>query len=154
MMDAGVFGGGAGNANFWVARQIQADSNLITALTNLLLERSGGMSFWDSGQLQDRVYDGTGLHLLSILQLPKLLLNPSQLQWGQVNLLGLTNPISLLAPKRLLYGDVSYWTADDHLTWGDDIYSPEGQHLTWGDNDLSDDYHLTWGDSIDAHDPH
>jgi serine protease AprX len=154
MVDAGVLGGGAGNANFWVARQIQANSNLITALTSLLLDRSGGMSFWDSGQLEDRVYNGTGLNLLSLLQLPKLLLNPGQLQWGRVNLLGLTNPLSLLAPKRLLYGDVSYWTADDHLTWGDDVYSPEGQHLTWGDNDLSDDYHLTWGDSIDAHDPH
>ena len=154
MVDAGVFGAGAGNAQFWTSRQVQANSNLVTNLLGLLLDRTGGMSFWDSGQLQDRLYNGGGIRLLSILQLPGILLNPGQLAWGNLNLVGLTNPISLLAPKRILYGDVSYWTANDHLTWGDDIYSPEGQHLTWGDNDLTDDYHLTWGDAVKVDDPH
>jgi serine protease AprX len=154
MVDAGVFGAGAGNAQFWTSRQVQANSNLVTNLLNLLLDRTGGMSFWDSGQLQDRLYSGGGIRLLGILELPGILLNPGQLAWGNLNLVGLANPISLLAPKRILYGDVSYWTANDHLTWGDDIYSPEGQHLTWGDNDLTDDYHLTWGDAVKVDDPH
>ena len=154
MTDAGVFGGGAGNANFWTSRQEQANADLVTGLTSLLLDRSGGVSFWDSGKLQDNVYNGSGIRLLSLLELPGILLNPAQLAWGKVNLIGLTNPISLLAPKRLLYGDVSYWTSDEHLVWGDDIYSPEGQHLVWGDNDTTDDYHLVWGDATTHPDAH
>lgn len=148
MVDAGVFGAGAGSANFWTTRQEQANTNLLTSLTNLLLDRTGGMSFWDAGQLQNRLYNGGGIRLLSLLELPGILLNPSQLQWGNLNLVGLTNPISVLAPKRILFGDVSYWTANDHIVWGDDVTSPEGQHIVWGDNDLTDDYHIVWGDTL------
>jgi serine protease AprX len=148
MIDAGVYGAGAGNANFWTSRQVQANSNLLTSLTNLSLDRSGGVSFWDSGQLQNRLYSGTGIRLINLLELPGILLNPSTLAWGNLNLIGLTNPISLLAPKRILFGDVSYWTSNEHLVWGDDVYSPEGQHLVWGDNDTTDDYHLVWGDAV------
>ena len=148
MVDAGVFGAGAGNANFWTARQEQANANLLTSLTSLLLDRTGGMSFWDSGQLQGRLYNGGGIRLLSLLELPGILLNPSKLQWGNVNLVGLTNPLSLLAPKRLLFGEVSYWTTNEHIVWGDNISSPEGQHIVWGDNDTTDDYHIVWGDAM------
>ena len=148
MVDAGVFGAGAGSANFWTTRQEQANANLLTSLTNLLLDRTGGMSFWDAGQLQDRLYSGGGIRLLGLLELPGILLNPSKLQWGNINLVGLTNPISLLAPKRILFGEVSYWSANDHIVWGDDVTSPEGQHIVWGDNDLTDDYHIVWGDTL------
>jgi len=147
MVDAGVFGAGAGNANFWTSRQLQANAGLINSLLNLLLDRSGGVSFWDAGQLERNVYDGDGINVLGLLDLPGILLNPNQLSWGKVNLIGSGNPLSLLAPKRLLYGEVSFWTASDHLVWGDDVYSPEGQHLVWGDNDTTDDYHLVWGDA-------
>jgi serine protease AprX len=149
MVDAGVYGAGAGNANFWTARQLQANSNLVTSLTNLLLDRTGGVSFWDSnGELGDRLYDGNGIRLISLLQLPGILLNPSQLSWGRLNLIGSTNPISLLAAKRILYGDISYWYRDDYIRWGDNATSPDGQHLVWGDNDTTDDYHLVWGDAV------
>ena len=148
MIDAGVYGAGAGNANFWTSRQMQANANLVTSLTNLLLDRTGGVSFWDSGQLQNRLYGGSGIRLINLLELPSIILNPEQLSWGNLNLIGLTNPISLLAPKRILFGDVSYWTSNEHLVWGDDVYSPEGQHLVWGDNDTTDDYHLVWGDAV------
>jgi len=147
MVDAGVYGAGAGNANFWTSRQLQADSGLLSSLVNLLLDRSGGMSFWDSGQLQTNLYNGNGIRLLNLLELPGILLNPNQLSSGKLNLIGLTNSINLLAPKRILFGDVSYWTTNEHLVWGDDVYSPEGQHLVWGDNDTTDDYHLVWGDA-------
>jgi serine protease AprX len=147
MVDAGVYGAGAGNANFWTSRQTQANSGLITSLLNLLLDRSGGLSFWDDGHLQTNLYNGNGIRLLNLLELPGILLNPNQLAWGKLNLVGLTNSISVLSPKRILFGDVSYWTANEHLVWGDDVYSPEGQHLVWGDNDTTDDYHLVWGDA-------
>jgi len=142
-----VYGAGAGNANFWTSRQLQANSGLLSSLVSLLLDRSGGMSFWDSGQLQTNLYNGNGIRLLNLLELPGILLNPNQLASGKLNLIGLTNSINLLAPKRILFGDVSYWTTNEHLVWGDDVYSPEGQHLVWGDNDTTDDYHLVWGDA-------
>jgi serine protease AprX len=155
MVDAGVYGAGAGSANFWTSRQFQANSGLLSSLTNLLFDRSGGMSFSDSGQLQTNLYNGSGIRLLNLLELPGILLNPNQLSSGKLNLIGLTNPINLLSPKRILFGDVSYWTQNEHLVWGEDVYSPEGQHLVWGDNDTTDDYHLVWGEatttSDDAH---
>src|SRR5258705_153600 len=58
MVDAGVFGAGAGNAQFWTSRQGQANSNLVTNLLSLLLDRTGRTSFWDSGPLQERLYNG------------------------------------------------------------------------------------------------
>jgi serine protease AprX len=149
MTDAGVFGAGAGNANFWTSRQMQANANIITSLTNLLLDRTGGVSFFDNGttRLQDNLYNGVGIRLLGLLELPGIILNPLQLEQGKLNLIGLTNSISLLPAKRILYGNVSYWTTDDHIVWGDDITSPEGEHIVWGDSDLTDDYHIVWGDS-------
>jgi serine protease AprX len=148
MVDAGIYGAGAGNVNFWTSRQVQADSGLLTSLLGLLLDRTGGVSFWDAGQLQNRLYSGSGIRLLNLLELPGLLLDPTKLAWGNLNLIGLTNPISVLAPKRILFGDVSYWTSQEHLVWGDDVSSPEGEHLVWGDNDTTDDYHLVWGDAV------
>jgi len=148
MIDAGVYGAGAGNVNFWTSRQVQANSGLLSSLLGLLLDRTGGVSFWDAGQLQNRLYSGSGIRLINLLELPGLLLNPTKLVSGNLNLIGLTNPISLLAPKRILFGDVSYWTSEEHLVWGDEVYSPQGEHLVWGDNDTTDDYHLVWGDSV------
>ena len=154
LTSGGVLAAGAGNVNFWTARQMQADAGLLTsllnivnALTGLLLDRSGGVSFSDDGHLADNLYNGTGLHLLSLLELPGIILNPNSLAKGKLNLIGLTNVLSLLPAKQLLYGDVAFWTTDDHIIWGDDITSPEGQHIIWGDTDLSDDYHIIWGDS-------
>jgi len=149
MVQAGVFGAGAGSANFWTSRQAQANANLITSLVNLLLDKTGGASFTDyNGQFQKNIYGGTGINLISLLQLPSIILNPLQLPIGKLNLVGSTNPISLLIPKRILWGDISYWTTADQLTWGDQVYDTEGQQLTWGDNDTTDDYQLTWGDAM------
>ena len=149
MVQAGVLGAGAGNANFWTSRQTQADASLLTSLTNLLLPSSGGASFNDfDGTLQNNLYGGNGIHLINLLDLPSILANPLQLVTGKLNLVGLTNPISLLLPKRILWGDISYWTTANQLTWGDTIYDTQGQQLTWGDNDTTDDYQLTWGDAM------
>src|SRR5258705_1232612 len=124
MVDAGVYGAGAGNANFWTSRQEQANSGLLNSLLNLLLDRTGGVSFWDDGHLQTNLYNGTGIRLLNILELPRILLNPNQLAWGKLNLVGLTNGISVLSPKRILFGDVSYCTATEHLVEAANVYCP------------------------------
>ena len=146
MVSGGLMGAGAGSANFWTTRQMQANANVVTSLLNLLLDQTGGASFWDEGALQDRLYSGSGIRLLGILELPGIILNPTKLATGKLNLIGSSNPISLLAPKRILYGDISYWTASDHIVWSDDIRTPEGQHIVWSDTDSTDDYHIVWSD--------
>ena len=148
MRDGGLLAAGAGNANLWTSRQEQASSGLISNLLGLLLDQTGGASFWDKGTMQERMYSGSGIRLLGLLELPGILLNPSKLGFGNLNLIGTQNPVSLLGANRILWGDVSYWTSDDHIVWGDNITSPEGQHIVWGDSDLTDDYHIVWGDSI------
>jgi serine protease AprX len=149
MTQAGVLGAGAGNANFWTSRQTQANSSVVTSLLNLLLPQSGGASFNDfNGDLQQNLYNGTGIRLINLVELPGIILNPLQLVSGKLNLIGSTNPISLLIPKRILWGDISYWTTANQLTWGDQVYDPQGEQLTWGDNDTTDDYQLTWGDAM------
>ena len=62
--------------------------------------------------------------------------------------MGSSNPISLLAPKRILYGDISFWTTSNHIVWSDDILTPAGQHIVWSDTDSTDDYHIVWSDSM------
>jgi hypothetical protein len=162
MTDDGLYAAGAGNSNLWTSRQEQANAGLISSLTNLLLDKTGGASFWDAGSMQSRMYSGSGIRLLSILDLSGILLNPSKLVWGDLNLIGSKNPISLLGPDRILWGEVCLWTwrsartgkegyssdGSDHIVWGDDITSPDGQHIVWGDSDLTDDYHIVWGDSM------
>src|SRR5205823_12227191 len=130
MADAGLLGAGAGSVNFWTSRQLQANSNFTA------LDSTGGVSFWDDGQMEDRLYSGSGIRQLKVAALG-LFLKPTQLPWGNVNLAGSRNPISLLSPKRLLYGDISYWTASDHIVWSDNITSPAGQHIVWSD-------HIVW----------
>jgi hypothetical protein len=154
LRDGGLLAPGAGNANLWTSRQEQASSGLLSNLLGLLLDQSGGASFWDKGTMQERMYSGSGIRLLALLELPGILLNPSKLGFGNLNLIGTQNPVSLLGANRILWGDVSYWTSDDHIVWGDNTTSPEGQHIVWGDSDLTDDYHIVWGDSISPSDSH
>jgi len=144
----GLMASGAGSANLWTSRQTQANQGLLNSLLNLLLDRTGGASFRDVGTMQGRLYAGTGFHKISLLDLPGIILNPSKLLWGDLNLVGSTNPIPLLGANHIVWGDVSYWTANDHIVWGDDITSPAGQHIVWGDTDTTDDYHIVWGDSM------
>jgi hypothetical protein len=149
MVNDGLLAAGAGNANFWSSRQMQANGgqSLVSTLVGGLVDQPSGVSFWDAGTIPDRMYSGLGIRLLSLLELPGILGNPAQLASGTLNVIGLRNPISLLAPKRILYGDVSYWTANDHIVWSDDITSPDGQHIVWSDTDSSDDYHIVWSDT-------
>jgi hypothetical protein len=43
----------------WLARWLLSCSN-----------RTGGVSFWDAGQLQNRLYNGSGIRLINLLELP------------------------------------------------------------------------------------
>ena len=119
MPDAGLMGAGAGSVNFMASRKSAATLlGLLPAnLIGGLLSPASGAIFWDSGTLASRLYAGTGLRLLSILEGPLAWLNASLLNVGDLNLLGLGNPLASIAPKSLLYGQVGELDRrpDDHV---------------------------------------
>ncbi len=61
--------------------------------------------------------------MLSLLEAPLAWLTGGYLRWGDLNLIGLTNPLSQTHPNEILWGDVSRWTADQEMLWGDTIYN-------------------------------
>ena len=149
--DDGLMAGGAGSVNFWTSRQIAGNGGLAGVLSGLLGAVGGpsGLSFWDAGTLTTRLYGGRGLRLLGLVDAAAAWLNPSLLGWGNVNLVGLQNPLSILPPNRLIWGQVATWAAsDDVILWGDTIHDADGQVILWGDTDTTDDYVILWGDSI------
>ncbi|HUP40022.1 MAG TPA: S8 family peptidase, partial [Vicinamibacterales bacterium] len=151
MKDGGLFGGGAGSVNFWTTRKMAANglTNLLSTVVGGVLSPAGGMVFWDSGSMMKRLYAGTGLRVLSLVEAPiAWLTGDSYFQWGQLNILGLTNPLAQVRPHELMWGDVSKWTADQELMWGDQVFNPEGQELMWGDSRTIEGEELMWGDSL------
>ena len=152
MWDGGLMGGGAGSVNFWSSRKNAANglTNLVTTLVGGLLSPSGGVVYWDSGTMTKRLYGGTGLRLLSLLEAPLAWLSGGYLKWGDLNVIGLTNPIGQTRPNEILWGDVSKWTADQEILWGDTIYTPEGQEILWGDSRTTEGDEILWGDSTAA----
>ncbi len=151
MKDGGLLGGGAGSVNFWATRKMAANglTNLVSTVVGGVVASAGGMVFWDSGSMMKRLYGGTGLRVLSLLEAPVAwLTGGSYFQWGQLNILGLTNPLAQVHPHELMWGDVSKWTADQELMWGDQVFNPEGQELMWGDSRTIEGEELMWGDSL------
>jgi serine protease AprX len=151
MPSAGLMAAGAGNANFWASRKM-ANTGLLSAVTNLiggLTTTSSGAAFWDAGTLTNRLYGGIGMRLLSVLQLPLVWLNPSQLNTGDLNLAGLTNALALVPTNPLIWGDVAKWANaqdGDQVIWGTEIYNPSGQQVIWGTS--ADGDQVIWGTSL------
>jgi subtilisin family serine protease len=147
----GLMGAGAGSADFWSARQAASSglvNGLVSSLIGGLLSTPSGASFWDDGSLSRNLYAGTGIRLLSLLEAPLVWLNPSLLKYGNLNLVGLLNPLRLVAPKMLQYGQIGGWTNNQQIIWGDTIYDPQGQQIIWGDADYTDDNQIIWGDAV------
>jgi serine protease AprX len=151
MWDGGLMGGGAGSVNFWTSRKTAASglTSLVSTLVGGVVTPAGGAVFWDSGNMTKRLYAGTGLRLLSLLEAPLAWLTGGYLKWGDLNVIGLTNPLSQTHPNEILWGDVSKWTADQEILWGDTIYTPEGQEILWGDSRTTEGDEILWGDSTE-----
>jgi serine protease AprX len=153
----GLVAGGAGSVNVWSSRRasVKGLDDLLTALPIIggLLSPPGGLVFWDGGTMTQRMYAGSGIRLLGLLDLVGALLYPGSLQWGTLNLVGQNNPIAPLGANHIIWGDVSYWTDNSHIIWGDSITSPEGQHIIWGDTQMTEGYHIIWGDTAMLDDP-
>ncbi len=150
--DGGLVGGGAGSVNFPAAMKL-AQNGLIPSLLQTvggLLGTSGGATYRDSGTLIDRLYGGSGLRLLGLLDSGILWQQADNAEWGVLNLLGLLNPLQKLPAHRLIWGEVAGWTSSNHLVWGDAVQDPSGQHLVWGDSEHTNANHLVWGDAVVA----
>jgi serine protease AprX len=145
----GLMAGGAGSVDFWSTRQTTANGLgwLVGQVTGLLT-RPSGAAYWDAGSMTNRLYQGAGIRLLSALEAPLVWLNTSLLNWGDLNLLGLSNPLASIPAKNLLYGQVANWTGSNQIFWGDQINDPQGQQIFWGDANQTDDYQIIWGDSV------
>jgi subtilisin family serine protease len=155
MPDAGLMGAGAGSVNFMASRKLTTTLlGLLPAnLVGGLLSPASGAIFWDAGTMAPRLYAGKGIRLLSILQAPLAWLNAALLNTGDLNLLGLGNPLASVVPKWLLYGEVAGWTGGQSIMWGDSIYDPNGQSIMWGDSYVTDGTSIMWGDAVMSADP-
>jgi serine protease AprX len=146
--EAGLVGGGAGSVNFWATRKFVANglvNSLLNTVTNLLGGGSG-VSYWDSGTLSHRVYNRTGIRLLSLSDLLAALVNPSLLKYGDLNLVGLTNPLANLTGNRMVWGNVAGWThSEDEILWGTRIYSQSGDEILWG---TAGGDEILWGTTV------
>jgi serine protease AprX len=147
MPDAGLMGAGAGSANFWASRKAPTNGLSLTLTTIIggVATNASGAAFWDSGSLAYRMYDGVGIRLLSLLELPLVWADPSLLKFGDLNLLGLLNPLGQVPASRLLWGEVAGWTTDQQIIWGTTIYDPQGQQIIWGTSDTTEDNQIIWG---------
>jgi serine protease AprX len=143
--DGGLMAAGAGSLNIWTSRKIAA--NGLSSLTTSLLGGLGpsGASYWDAGSMSARLYSGTGIRLLSILDLLNVWSNPSLLRFGDLNLAGPVNLLTAIPPKPLMWGEVAAWSNDDQIVWGTSMYDDNGDQIVWGTS--SDDDQIVWGTS-------
>jgi serine protease AprX len=155
MPSAGLMGAGAGSVNFMASRKLTTTllGLLPTNLVGGLLSPSSGAIFWDTGTMASRLYAGAGIRLLSILQAPLAWLNAALLNTGDLNLLGLNNPLRSILAKTLLYGEVANWTGSQTIMWGSTISDPNGQTIMWGSSYTTDGTTIMWGSSMTAADP-
>jgi hypothetical protein len=148
----GLVGAGAGSVNFQSSMKV-ADNGLLTSLLGTVtsvLGLSSGVAFHDTstGTLINRIYDRTGVRLLSLLERPILFGSANGGEPGVLNLLGLGNPIGSVAPNYVVWGDMAGWTSSYYVVWGDSLQSPSGQYVVWGDS-IDDGDYVVWGNSLD-----
>ena len=144
---------------------VTLDTNAVTATNRLpppvtttvggAQTTGSGVSFWDVGTLAARLDAGIGTRLLSAVDASLAWANPSLLRFGDLNLLGLTNPLASLLPKSLMYGAMAGWTADRSIAWGTPMQDPHGAAIMWGTSGAdaimwgtSEDEAIMWGTTI------
>jgi serine protease AprX len=146
---AGLIGAGAGSVNLADAERM-ARSGSLTRLLDGLLGDYAGPAFRDQGGsngLIDRVYDGTGLRLLSLIDLDALWSSADEAEWSVLNLLGLAHPLAAVAPNYVVWGNVAGWSGSYYVVWGNTIQTPEGQYVVWGNSDVYSEY-VVWSNGF------
>jgi serine protease AprX len=153
MPKEGLIAAGTGSVDFAATQRLARGGLIGSVLTTVtsLLGLSGGASYRDHGTLIDRIYDRTGIRLLSLLSFLNLFGEADRGEWGVLNLLGLSNPIGSAAPNYIVWGSVSEWSSSYYIVWGSSIQSPEGEYIVWGSGDYSDEY-IVWGSAVTQND--
>jgi serine protease AprX len=157
LREDGLMAGGAGSINLWSSRRASSNglADLVTSLPIIgaLLSPPSGATFMDRGTMTQRMYNGSGIRLLGLLDLVGALLNPSRLETDTLHLVGSNNSIANLGANYVIWGDVSRWTDSNYVIWGDTIQSPEGNYVIWGDTQMTEGYYVIWGDTVAEGDP-
>jgi hypothetical protein len=105
-----------------------ANQSIVTTMVGGAQTTGSGVSFWDMGTLSARLDAGIGTRVLSASDASDLWVNPSFFTFGDLNLLGLTNPLAGLTPKALLWGELASRTSANQLLWGDRLL-PDGTRV-------------------------
>ena len=116
-----------GDARYQRGHRDQSATPAVTTTVGGAQTTGSGLSFWDIGTLAARLEAGIGTRVLSAVDASLAWANPSFLTFGDLNLLGLTNPLAALAPKPLLWGEVASWTSANQIIWGDALLRPAGR---------------------------
>ena len=146
----GLIGAGAGTVNFPQSMRL-AQNGLVPNLLNTvgsILGSGSGAAFRDDGSLTDRIYNRTGLRVLSILDLGWVFQSAENGEWGVLNLLGLSNPLASTPANRLVWGEVAGWSDSYVVVWGSRIESPSGQVVVWGSGEYTDGEVVVWGSAV------
>ena len=150
MLREGLVASGAGSVNAWASRRMASDG--LTPLlpsTNVagMPVPAGGEMFTDAGALIDRMYQQTGIRILSLADLLLVWADPSQLSLGHLNLLGLESEVPTTPGNQIIWGDEIFGsTGGQQIIWGDEIFDSGGQQIIWGDDGSTDGYQIIWGD--------
>ena len=149
--EAGLIGAGAGLVNFADAEHM-ARSGALTRLLDSTLGHYAGPAYRDKGGfngLIDRIYNGTGIRLLGLLDLSILWESADDAEWSVLNLAGLDNPLGSVAPNYVVWGNVADWSNSYYVVWGNTIQSPEGQYVVWGNSTVHSEY-VVWSNGFVA----
>jgi len=145
----GIIGAGTGSVDFYASERLARGGlqglvgSLLTSVTSIL-GVSSGAAYRDAGTLIDRVYDGSGIRLLGILDLGDLLNGANTAEWGVLHLLGPSNPLASAAPNYVIWGNVAGWSDSYYVIWGSAIQAPSGQYVIWGNSEVFSEY-VIWG---------
>ena len=144
--EGGLVGAGTGSVNFSASLKIVKQDLITSLLTTVdsLLGGASGATFRDHGTMIDRVYDGSGINLLGILDLGRLL---GLTEPGVLNLLGQGNPLGYAPRNYLVWGEVAGWSSSYYFVWGNTIQHPSGQYFVWGNNEYTTGNYFVWGNS-------
>ncbi len=130
-----------------------SQSGVVTTTVGGAQTTGSGISFWDIGTLAARLGAGIGTRALWPSRPPSCGRIRRTLAFGDLNLLGLTNPIAAAAPKSLLWGEVASWTSANYVIWGSSFYDPQGEYGfgaragATSDSTIEDTY-VIWGSTV------
>jgi hypothetical protein len=148
MLREGLVASGAGSVNVWASRRMASDG-LTPLLPSTVVSGvpvpAGGEMFTDAGTLIDRMYQQTGIRILSLADLLLVWTDPSQMSRDHLNLLGLDSEVPATPGNQIIWGDEIFDLAGgQQIIWGDEILDSGGQQIIWG-SDSTEGYQIIWG---------